>query len=129
MIFLIPIRYWAETQLETESGPAAASLSHSRAALPAGLPQPRPSSPADSPPVHARSRPSLPCSPAQPAWRALLTGSEAEPDTEFIPAQCSSTRVYPLSKIHCDLTCLLQIGDRIEFISASATSRWIPPYK
>jgi hypothetical protein len=25
-IFLIPIRYWAETRLETESGPAAASL-------------------------------------------------------------------------------------------------------
>jgi hypothetical protein len=28
-IFLIPIRYWAETWLETESGLAAASLSHS----------------------------------------------------------------------------------------------------
>jgi hypothetical protein len=26
-VFLIPIRYWAKTQLETESGPAAASLS------------------------------------------------------------------------------------------------------
>jgi hypothetical protein len=32
-IFLIPIRYWAETRLQTESGPAATSL----------LPHPRPS--------------------------------------------------------------------------------------
>jgi hypothetical protein len=31
-IFLIPIRYWAETRLETKSGPAAISLSHPSAA-------------------------------------------------------------------------------------------------
>jgi hypothetical protein len=39
-IFLIPIRYWAETRLETESGPAAASLSpHQRGSAKTGLPQ------------------------------------------------------------------------------------------
>jgi hypothetical protein len=39
-IFLIPIRYWAETQLETESGPVAASLSPlQRSPAETGLPQ------------------------------------------------------------------------------------------
>jgi hypothetical protein len=39
-IFLIPIRYWAETRLETEFGPAAASLSPlQRGPTEIGLPQ------------------------------------------------------------------------------------------
>jgi hypothetical protein len=32
-------------------------------------------------------------------------------------------------QIRCDPTRLLQIGDRTEFVFASATSRWISPYK
>jgi hypothetical protein len=98
MIFLIPIRYWAKTQLETESGPAAASLSHSRVAHPAGLPQPRPSSPAGSPPVRARSRPSLPCSPAQPARRALLTDPKPNPIPSSYPHSVPQPEFIPFPK-------------------------------
>jgi hypothetical protein len=40
MIFLIPIWYWAETRLETESDPAAASLFPlQRGPVETGLPQ------------------------------------------------------------------------------------------
>jgi hypothetical protein len=39
-IFVIPIRYWAKTRLETESGPAAASLSPlQRGPAEIGMPQ------------------------------------------------------------------------------------------
>jgi hypothetical protein len=40
-----------------------------------------------------------------------------------------STRVSPPFQFRYDPTRLIQIGNRIEIVSASAMSRWISPYK
>jgi hypothetical protein len=104
--FPISIWQWAETRLETEPSPA-------RPTTPIPLPFP----PFPQGPVASMVR-----SPAGSPFRAcsLVSGSllfsshspvagpsasryrvghpEEKPDTEFIPARCSSTRVHPLSK-------------------------------
>jgi hypothetical protein len=78
MIFLIPIRYWAETRLETESGPAAASLlPHPCGLAETGLPQP---------PV----QPSRPVS-FLAAWRRVRTEVTGCP----APRQVALTRPTP----------------------------------
>jgi hypothetical protein len=64
--FSILFWLWAETRLEAKPDPIAVSLSHPSTA------QPKPACPLVG---EAAS------GPAQPAQRALLTGSEAEPDS------------------------------------------------
>jgi hypothetical protein len=137
--FPISIWQWAETRLETEPSPA----SHSYSPPPSSIPS-RPSG------LHGAQPSQLPLSRLQPSsqlppflFAQPIVQPSRRPERKSIPGRTprGETRyrvhtrtvfINPSSspfQIRCDPTHLLQIGDRTEIVSASATSRWISPYK
>jgi hypothetical protein len=69
--------------------------------------------------------------PSRRPERKSIPGQTPRGETRYRVHTCT-VFINPSSspfQIRCDPTRLLQIGDRTEIVSTSATSRWISPYK
>jgi hypothetical protein len=104
--------------------PTPAWPSRGRAAQSASLPR-SPSQPAQS------ILPCLPCGPPRPSSNARVAAQRPRSKRLWsrVRNELITDRVHPLSKSVAIRRDLLPIGDRAEIVSASATSRWIFPYK